>query len=86
MSEPSRSTPARREKLAHALKRNMARRKGVVRDQGSGSEAHAKRMRELRVAAGEPLTGRGQPNTGDTLSVAQRGEANAPFPSKGEAP
>lgn len=76
MSEPSRSTPARREKLAHALKRNVARRKGVVRDQCSGiREATSKRMSEPHVAAGEPRSGRVQGSLGDELAFNMKSEA-----------
>ena len=86
MSEPIRTTPAQRAKLAAALKRNMARRKGVASRQSSvTSEANSKRSGEQCVAEGEPRNGRGQRSIGDTRSVAKRGEANVPFNHKGDS-
>lgn len=79
MSEPIRTSAAKRDKLATALKRNMARRKAVRND------TPTKRLSEPCVAEGEPQSGWGQRSVGATRSEAKRGEAKEAPSIKGEA-
>lgn len=70
MSEPIRTSPAKRKQLAAALKRNMARRKRVAVTTVSSEPCAA--------SHGKPQSGWGQRSVGGTRSVAERGAANEP--------